>query len=356
MTRAFLNRVATATPQYDIHNPFVLFAEGMLDDQRTRGLFRRMARISGIARRYSVLNPAPVEGDGSVDAGAFYTRGAFPGTAERMRLFETAAPRLARCALDRLALRADERRRIRHVVVTCCTGFYAPGLDFEVLDHLGLPHTTDRTMIGFMGCYAAFNGLKFARHLVRSEPESSVLLLNLELCTLHLQETQDLEEVLSFLLFSDGCAASLLSAEPHGLELESFRSTQVPASRDLITWRIGEAGFDMHLSGRVPGEIGRALQGCETDILGGTPAADLDLWAIHPGGRSVLDAVEESLELAPGLLGDSRAVLENFGNMSSPTVMFVLERTLRHARAGQRGCAMAFGPGLTAETMLFHAV
>ena len=181
-------------------------------------------------------------------------------------------------------------------------------------------------------------------------------MLNLELCTLHLQETQELEEVLSFLLFSDGCAASLLSSEPHGFALDSFRSTLVPNSRDLITWRVGDAGFDMHLSGRVPGEIGRALASRQHEILEGRSPKDVDLWAVHPGGRSVLDAVEQGLLLPADALDDSRAVLERFGNMSSPTVMFVLERMLRRARSGQQGCAMAFGPGLTAETMLFHAV
>lgn len=356
MTRAYLNRIGTATPPFQIHQPFVGFAEGMLEDSRTRGLFSRMARISGIEQRFSVLNPAPLPGDGSIDAAHLYRLGNFPGTAERMEIFERTAPPLARCALDRLALSPAERARIRHVVVTCCTGFYAPGLDFEIMDHLGLPQETERTMIGFMGCYAAFNGLRAARHFIRSEPGSAVLLLNLELCTLHLQQTQDLEEVLSFLLFSDGCAASLLSAEPCGLALDSFRATVLPSSRELITWRIGTMGFDMHLSGRVPGEIGRALAAQQTTVLEGSRAADIDLWAIHPGGRSVLDAVEESLALPPAALESSRAVLRAFGNMSSPTVMFVLEQTLRRAQSGQRGCAMAFGPGLTAESMLFHAV
>ena len=356
MTIAYLNRVATSVPQYDVHAPFVGFAEGMLEDARTRSLFRRMSRMSGIAKRHSVLNPSPLSGDGSIDAGGFYRLGNFPSTRDRMKIFEATAPAIARCAVDRLALREVERCRIRHVIVTCCTGFYAPGLDFEVMNHLGLPHTTERTMIGFMGCYAAFNGLKMARHLIRSEPDSAVLMLNLELCTLHLQETQDLEQVLSFLLFSDGCAASLVSAEPRGFALDDFRSTIVPDSPDLITWRVGDTGFDMHLSGRVPGEIGRTLRASEQEILAGKTADAIDLWAVHPGGRSVLDAVEQALLLPPEALHDSRTVLECFGNMSSATVMFVIERMLAGSRPGQQGCAMAFGPGLTAETFLFHAV
>ena len=356
MTTAYLNRIATAVPEFDVHQPFVEFAAGMLEVERTRGLFRRMARVSGISRRFSVLNPRAAEGDGTTDAARFYTRGEFPGTAERMRVFEESAPSLAKRAVDGLRLSAEERARVTHVVVTSCTGMYAPGLDFEVMEHLGLATTVERTTIGFMGCYAAMNALKVARHMVRSEPEAAVLVVNLELCTLHLQETQDLEQVLSFLVFSDGCSASLVSTEPTGLALDRFRSVVIPGTRDLITWKIREMGFDMLLSGRVPGEIARALRGAAEEITGGRDAGEIDLWAVHPGGRSVLDAVEEGLGLREDALLSSRHVLKCFGNMSSATVMFVLEEMMRGARPGENGCAMAFGPGLTAETLLFHAV
>src|SRR6185437_7102477 len=189
------------------------------------------------------------------DAYVVYRRGRFPSTAERMKLFERFAPLLATKALDNLQLSREERERIGHVIVTCCTGFYAPGLDFAIVDHLGLSPATERTMIGFMGCYAAINGLKQARHIVRSEPGESVLMVNLELCTLHLHETQDLGEVLSLLIFADGCAASLISSEPAGLAVDGFRAMQVEDTRDLITWRVGDLGFDMWLSGQVPREI-----------------------------------------------------------------------------------------------------
>jgi len=210
-------------------------------------------------------------------------------------------------------------------------------------------------MIGFMGCYAAINALKAARHIVRSEPQAKVLVLNLELCTLHLKEKQDLEQMLSFLLFADGCAACLVSGEPQGLALDSFLAVNVPETSDLITWRIGEMGFDMQLSGKVPGEIKRGLPEAREQILGGREAGEIDLWAVHPGGRTILDAVEQSLALRPDALAQSRDILARFGNMSSATVMFVLEQVLKHAQKGQTGCAMSFGPGITAETMLFHA-
>ncbi len=172
-----------------------------------------------------------------------------------MEIFENCAPRLLKSALDRLELNEEERQSIGHVIVTCCTGLYAPGLDFAAVEYLQLDPSTDRTMIGFMGCYAAINGLKLARHIVRSQPDRSVLMVNLELCSLHFQKTQEVEKLLSFLLFGDGCAVSLIRANGKGLALDSFRAIKVPDTRDLILWRIGDGGFDMELSSRVPRRV-----------------------------------------------------------------------------------------------------
>jgi predicted naringenin-chalcone synthase len=184
-------------------------------------------------------------------------------------------------------------------------------------------------------------------------------MVNLELCTLHLQETHDLEQVLSFLVFADGCAASILSAEPTGLALDSFRAVLIPDTRELITWKIRGLGFDMLLSGQVPIALNKAFDSHGSDvnaeILGRFTTDDISLWGVHPGGRTVLDAVQRGLQLPPDALSASRHVLERFGNMSSATVMFVLEELMRRALPGELGCAMSFGPGLTAETMLFHA-
>ena len=355
MTTAYINRIATAVPQHDVHRAFIDFAASLLQEGTPRNLFRRMARLSAIERRHSFVNPTPAADGSWRDEEQIYVPGAFPATARRMQLFERFAPRLAHCALDRLALTPDQRRGITHVIVTSCTGLYAPGLDFEVVTHLGLSPSVERTMIGFMGCYAAINALKSAHHIVRSEPDAQVLILNLELCTLHFQETHELEQVLSFLVFADGCAASLVSAQPRGLAIDSFLAVQIPATSHLITWRIGELGFDMHLSGEVPGEIGRALKESGTEITRGQAAESIDLWAVHPGGRSILDSVEKGLGLGADALASSRDILVRYGNMSSATVMFVLQQIAQRAQMGQKGCAMSFGPGLTAETMLFHA-
>ena len=352
MTRTYINRIASAVPNHEVHSAFLGYAVNMLQDRQTRAIFVRMARLAGISQRFSCLQIERPAEAGAVNAYDFYQLEGFPSTARRMQLFERFAPDLMRSTVHKLALTAEERARIRHVIVTSCTGFYAPGLDFDIIDYLGLSTSVERTMVGFMGCYAAINALKLARHIVRSEPQDSVLIVNLELCTLHLQETQNLAEVLSFLVFGDGCAASLISNDPSGFAIERFEAVHIEGTRDLITWNVRDLGFDMLLSGRVPGEIGKTLR-ARRDALSAGP---VDLWAIHPGGRTVLDAAEESLGLTSDQLCASRNVLDSFGNMSSATVMFVLEELMKSARPGQKGCAMSFGPGLTAEIMRFYAV
>ncbi|WP_047495914.1 type III polyketide synthase [Terriglobus sp. TAA 43] len=353
MRAAYIQRVATAVPDHNVHHAFVSFAGEALRESREQALFKRMAERSGIDSRYSVLSVQAREHTDDVSAYEWYRERAFPSTAERMQLFEQSAPILLRRALDNLNLTSSERQSIKHVIVTCCTGHYAPGLDFTVIEHLGLDCEASRTMIGFMGCYAAVNGLRQAQSIVRSAPDESVLLVNLELCSLHLQETKDLGEMLAFLIFADGCAATLISSQKAGFAIDSFRSLSIPDSRDLITWRVGNNGFLMHLSGKVPPAIESFLRE-ERNAL---PEADeIALWAIHPGGKTVLDAVERGLSLTPESLAASREVLRRFGNMSSSTVMFVLKDLMQCARSGDRGVAMAFGPGLTAETMRFHAV
>jgi predicted naringenin-chalcone synthase len=355
MTTAFINRIATAAPDYDVHGAFIGFAQSMLPEGTVRNVFNRMVRMSGIEHRYSFFQPLDSPDCAWRDSENMYGPGNFPSTARRMEAFEIFAPQLARRTLDRLKLTDEERQGITHVVVASCTGFYAPGLDFDVVTHLGLSPSVERTMIGFMGCYAAINALKSAHHIVRSEPEAKVLVVNLELCTLHMQETNELEQMLSFLLFADGCSACLISADAKGLAIDSFLAVCLPDSSHFITWRIRGTGFDLHLSGEVPVEIRRSLSSERSQITRGRDPLEIDMWAVHPGGRTILDAVEQGLGLPKPALAKSRDILARFGNMSSATVMFVLEQVLKEAQPGQTGCAMSFGPGVTAETMLFHA-
>lgn len=360
MATAHINRIGTAVPPHDVHEAFIDFIGKRIEDRKARLIFRRMVARAGIEHRWSFFEPVH-DPDGFVaDAEGFYVPGAFPGTAARMARFEATAPGLAMQAIE--ALGAEARSGITHLVVASCTGFVAPGIDQILVKAAGLDPSVERTVVGFMGCYAAVNSLRLAHHFVRSDPDARVLVVNLELCSLHFQETQDLERLLSMLLFGDGCTAALVTAESAGLALNSFRAATIADSAEAITWRIGDQGFDMHLSGEVPGRIQRALrqEAMRNDgggLLADGPLADVDIWAVHAGGRTILDAVETGFELPAGALGWSRGVLADYGNMSSATLMFVLQRIMAAAGGsvahGSRGMGLAFGPGLAAESFRF---
>jgi len=344
---AYLNAIGTALPEHEVHELFVAYAPRLLGNDRDLRLFRRMALRSGIERRYSVLGPDP-RADRLDDAG-LYQNGAFADTAARMAVFEAHALGLATRAVAALGL--ERPNDVTHLIVVSCTGLYAPGLDLALIERLGLADTVERTVVGFMGCYAAINALRLARHIVRGTPEARVLVVSIELCTLHLQETSDLEQVLSFLLFGDGCAAALVSGERAGLCLGSSTTLLDRSAADLITWRIGAGGFDMRLGGEVPQRLGAVLAAHGRELPPDRSVHETS-WAVHPGGRSVLDAVERGLALLPDQLSASRAVLCRYGNMSSASVLFVLEALLRQG-VESPGCAMSFGPGLSLEAIRF---
>ncbi len=350
MTTAYINRIGTALPPHDVHAAFLGFMGGALPAGKSRAVFERMARRAGIEHRFSVLHEEGlVEED--APAGGFYRRGAYPSTAARMKIYEEQAPGLAGAAVDALALNG-EAARITHLVVASCTGFMAPGLDQLLAKRLGLRADLQRTM-GFMGCSAAVPALRIAQAAVLADASARVLVVNLELCTLHLQETADVQTALSFLLFGDGCSAALVSADETGIALGDFRSALIPDSEDCITWHVGDQGFVMYLSGQVPAKITQALREDAGGLLRGEGTQAIDLWAVHGGGRSVLDAVETGLNLAPEALAISRGVLRAHGNMSSATIMFALAEMMRERDGEKRGMAMAFGPGMVAETFRF---
>jgi predicted naringenin-chalcone synthase len=351
MTLAYINRIGTAHPPHDVHATYLRFMGNALPEGKARTVFARMAQRSGIEHRYSVLHQ-----DGMVAAdappGGFYRSGAYPGTAWRMRVYAEHAPVLAEQAVAALKL-GDGAQAITHLIIASCTGFIAPGLDLILARRLGLRPDVQRTLVGFMGCAAAVPALRIAQSTVLADPQAQVLVVNLELCTLHLQETDQVDVALSFMLFGDGCTAALVTATPHGLALGDFRVALIPETEAHITWHIGDQGFVMHLSGEVPAKITAALRQDPDFILRREGTQAIDLWAVHGGGRTVLDAVQSGLSLGEAALAPSRAVLAAHGNMSSATIMFVLAGMMETASPGQRGLAMAFGPGMVAETFRF---
>ncbi|WP_419807739.1 type III polyketide synthase [Sphingomonas sp.] len=344
---AYLHAIGTAVPGHDVHAAFIDWARAQVEP-RSAKLFDRMAARAGIDHRWSVL-PVGDDGGSPVAAGGFYAGDAHPGTAARMRVYAEAAPALALDAIARLGEQVA-LDGITHLVVASCTGFVAPGVDQIIAARLGLSASVERLLVGFMGCYAAVAAIRTARHIVRSDAGARVLVVTVELSTLHLQPATAIEPLLAMLQFGDGAAAALVTGEAGGFRLDRPFAAALPESGHLIRWDITDSGFAMHLSGEVPGRIAGALadRALADAVTGGVAAEEVDGWAVHAGGRSILDAVEGALHLSPDALAASRAVLGDYGNMSSATLMFVLARLLAGPPV-TRGVALAFGPGLAAE-------
>ena len=350
---AYLNAIGSAVPDHDIHDAFIAWARSRVEP-RSQRVFDRMASRSGIAHRWSVLPPT-AEGGSPVDAAGFYATEPHPGTAARMALYAEHAPELAIRAIEALRTKVAVDG-ITHLVVASCTGFVAPGIDQIIARRLGLASSVERLLIGFMGCYAAVVALRSARHIVRSEPGARVLVVTVELSTLHLQPANEIEPLLAMLQFGDGAAAALVTTDTAGFELGTPFAAALPETETLIRWDVTDAGFVMHLSGEVPARIATALADAEFRMIvsDGRAPASIDGWAIHAGGRSILDAVEHTMQLQPETLAISRQVLADNGNMSSATLMFVFERLLAGPPV-EHGVALAFGPGLAAEGFGFRS-
>jgi predicted naringenin-chalcone synthase len=350
-----LNAIGTAVPDHDIHHAFIAWAREQIEDERAARLFGRMACRSGIDHRWSVLRPT-AKGGSPVAADGFYAQPSLPGTADRMTVYAQTAPDLGIAAIEALANQVPIQG-VTHFVVASCTGFVAPGIDQIIAKRLGLSPSIERLLIGFMGCYAAITALRSARHIVRSDPTARVLLLCVELSTLHLQAVHEIEPLLAMLQFGDGAAAALVTADPQGFAILKPFATTLPDSEELIRWDVTDSGFAMHLSGEVPARIaaGLADPAFAAAATGGRPPAEIDGWAVHAGGRSILDAVEHGLDLSPAALTASRGVLADNGNMSSATLMFVLARLLAGPPVAN-GVALAFGPGLAAEGLGFRSM
>jgi predicted naringenin-chalcone synthase len=325
---------------------------------------RALYRASGIQTRYSCLEDAERAPSESRFAPSRPPEQA-PSTAERMALYEREAPLIAeqaaRSALAEYAAACGETveaaaQGITHLIVVSCTGFFAPGLDLAVAQRLGLRANVERTIIGFMGCAAAFNALRLADRAARSQPDARVLVVCAELCSIHAQPTLDRVNLTVSSLFADGAAVCVVGQpdDPaqERFELDGFLTHFVPDTTGDMAWRIGNHGFRMNLSPAIPRMLGEVAPQALEELLAGRPRPNR--FAIHPGGRSIVDQVELALGLTPAQVAPSREVLRQYGNMSSPTILFVLRELREALRAEATGAsepaiAMAFGPGLVAE-------
>jgi len=328
---------------------------------------------SGIDTRHTVIEE--LSSTASTDATLFFDRESgllqSPGTAARNDVYIREASRLfvevARSALD-----ADPdivAADVTHVITASCTGFHAPGPEYEIVRGLGLSDSVQRYHLGFMGCYASLPALRAASQFCAADPDAVVLVVSVELCTVHLRSSEDPDLIVANSLFADGAAAGIVTARDlptpvPAVRLDGFHTAIAAEGEKDMAWTIGDHGFEMILSTKVPQIIGETIIGAIRPLYAreGELAAAFDEgrvgervehWAIHPGGRSILDRVQERLQLSDAQLHPARETLRENGNMSSATVLFVIKRILDDGAAdGSRVAAMAFGPGLTAESAL----
>jgi predicted naringenin-chalcone synthase len=359
--------VGTALPKYSIEQAQAAkLAQALGLTERWTDALPRLYGKSGVKRRGSVLLEGPC--DSSHPFQSFYqprTESApfGPSTSDRMKAYAEHAGPLVEQACRRAMIRASMApSEVTHLVSVSCTGFISPGIDHWMIRELELNRNIQRTHVGFMGCHGLINGLRVAQSIADSDPDAIVLVGAVELCSLHQQFTEDPQQLVANALFADGAAAAIVSGHTPSdcgnnvWEVTSSFSWMIPETESHMGWTVGNHGFEMRLSPEVPALIESKLaEPVDNWLRGiGVDVGEIDLWAVHPGGPRILDGVTKAFRLDESLISPSRQILEEHGNMSSPTVLFILQRVSELNDNAKSCLLVAFGPGLHAELMLLR--
>jgi predicted naringenin-chalcone synthase len=344
--------IGTAVPRFRIDqlDAAERMADALREDRDMSRFAKRIFRSCGVSSRYT-CEPDLLEAAGNCR----YISDEPPTTGERMAVYRREALPLASAAARRAL--TDSRihpASVTHLMTVSCTGQYLPGLDVELAQELELAADVNRIPLTFNGCAAGLNAVNLARQLAAGAPEAVILLVCVELCTLHIQQGRSREDLLAASFFGDGASACVIGIASHRQEaviiLEDGRSELLPESRQVMTWEVGGHGFNLYLSPEIPRLIGQHVREKVAKVA---DAASIECWAIHPGGKAIIDAVQETLGLSDGMTEPSRKILRQYGNMSSATILFVLQelkrRFIDEEAAEMLGMALAFGPGLTLE-------
>lgn len=360
----YLEYIGTATPVHALDQMTIhAFMQQVLNKkgdeaQKLRLLYER----SGIQTRHSVI---PDFGTTSNKLELFPATNdlePFPQLERRMQLYQQHATVLGAQAVNRAISFFDEKKHaITHLITVSCTGMSAPGLDISLVEHLGLSKSIHRTSVNFMGCYAAVHAFKIAKDICVANTHASVLIVDVELCTIHFQKGDDPDNITANAIFADGAAACLISGESAAqykkLELIDFYSEIHTDGKMDMAWHLSSKGFLMTLSAYIPQLIDTNIETLINHAFKQyhlNCIDEIDIWAIHPGGRKILDVISSRLQISPEHLKYSYEILRNFGNMSSATLFFVLQKIWNDDTQSGNIFGVAFGPGLTMETFLMR--
>ncbi|HTA83590.1 MAG TPA: type III polyketide synthase [Bacteroidia bacterium] len=362
---SYILNISTAVPEHKIEsNDLVRFytqafaAEGGNDFIKKLNLLNKKTKINS---RYSCLP------DYKGDAYVLYTDNNFKQPVEkRMELYRKKIMPLATDAIDRLFAQSDiTPADITHLITVSCTGLMAPGLEFMIAEQYGLQHT-EKSAINFLGCYAALKAIKQAHYIAQSNPQASVLIVCAELCSLHFYPSAEEEDIIANLLFSDGASSVVICGNKNKLaenkvvlQIDDIGTGFIPHTADLMTWNLSSTAFRMHLSPKVVESIKENIHEAVITFLG-NHITETDYWAIHPGGVKIVEAVQEGLNLTDSNVADSMSILQQYGNMSSPTILFILDSIFNKIKANEQQSknifSCAFGPGLNIEMLRLSSV
>lgn len=363
MNSAYIHTIETAVPEYKYRQQDLrdIMKETVGKTDREKRIIHHLYAKSGINTRYSVVDDFS---DRDTPRLFFNGQGASPGTKSRNDIYIEQGRKLfvevAEKLLKNSRFSADE---ITHLVTVSCTGFYAPGPDFDIIQSLGLDPSVERYHLGFMGCYASIPALKMAQQFCLANENATVLVVSVELCSIHFQANTQMDNLLSSTVFSDGGAGAVVSSRKplnSGYQINGFASSINKKGEEDMAWSIGDTGFNMILSNYIPELLRDGMDGFLNNILAqfGMDQKEIELWAVHPGGKAILDKLESSTSVPVGSTKPSRRILSKYGNMSSATILFVLKELLeQHSdQTVEKTLAMSFGPGLTLESALFSKI
>ena len=359
--------IGTAVPQYGTKQSSILdFMVSAYDDEKVTRKLGLLFNHSGIESRYSTLP----DFNNSISNDLFFTGdNGEPTVEDRLNIYKNEAVTLAIAAIKDAFLKIEStvnKFGITHLITVTCTGIYAPGLDAELISHLNLSNEIFHTGINFMGCNAAFHALKLSDMITKTDENAKVLIVCVELCTLHFKPKNNHDNLLSNTIFGDGAACLVVTSDSFaklhhhsGLEINGFYSIILDKGKDMMGWNINPVNFEMILDSKVPEFIGEEIH----DIVSkaGTKLQinpeTIDNWAIHPGGKKILDTIRQQMNMNNDELVHSYKVLNDYGNMSSPTILFVLNEILKaKPKTDETIFSIGFGPGISIETALFTYV